>query len=105
MTVDLFSPAGKPVPPEERLPLGWKRSKAGSPYLTKAGLTATVYRKQDGYVWRWKSWSGPAFVEARQPLLTELAAVLAAERALPEARRKIAAMQAPRSRWREEREP
>jgi hypothetical protein len=88
--------AGEPLPP------GWKRSKAGSPYLIKAGLTLAVYRRPDGYRWRITPWDRGHPVEARASLLTELAAALEAERALPEARREIEASRS-RSSW--EREP
>jgi hypothetical protein len=101
VTGDLFSrrshgEQGRHHPAGE-LPSGWKRSKAGSPYLTKAGLTGSVYRKGSGYRWRWKSWDGPAFVESPDAFLTESEAIDDAEKALPSARREISAMQASRS--------
>jgi hypothetical protein len=101
-TNDHAAQQGRHHPAGKTLPSGWKRSKAGSPYLTKAGLTGTVYRKGSGFVWRWKSWDGPAFFESPDAFLSEIEAIEDAEKALPGARREIAAKQASRSRWRTE---
>jgi hypothetical protein len=83
----------------DQLANGWKRSKAGSPYLTKAGLTGSVYRKGSGYRWRWKSCDGPAFVESPDDFLTEAEAIEDAEQALPSVRREIAAERSQARFW------
>jgi hypothetical protein len=108
VTGDLFSRRGPgeqdPRHPVGELPSGWKRSRHWSPYLTKAGLTGSVYRKGSGFVWRWKSWNGPGFVESPDAFLTEIEAIEGAEQALRSARREIAAMQPSRSRWRQDKD-
>jgi len=70
----------------------WKTSRRGDPYITKAGLTVSVYaRRRGGFVWRATAWGSKASVESPEPYLTEEHAKAAALKALPETRRSLEA--------------
>jgi hypothetical protein len=70
-------------------PKGWRLSKRGDPFLTRAGLTVVIYRRADGFAWRIAAWGGGNSIEAPEPLLTVERAKAEAIKALPEARRQL----------------
>ncbi len=75
------------------MPHGWLRSKRGSVYSKRSGITIAVYpaREGCGFVWQMAPWRGLGAVDAPTPLATEAEAMEAAERALPSARRQFEA--------------
>jgi hypothetical protein len=59
--------------------------------LIRSGFTAIVWLKPGGWIWRWTAWDTKASVDAPDPLPTVAEAMRAAEAALPEGRRALAA--------------
>jgi hypothetical protein len=73
------------------LPAGWKRAKYGAAYTLRANITCVIHQRHDGYRWVWTSWRSKESFEAPQGLPTVAEAIVAAEKALPEARRALVA--------------
>jgi hypothetical protein len=69
-------------------PGGWRISKRGDPYLTRAGLTVAIYRRAGGFAWRIAAWNGGS-TEADQTYPTIEIAKREALGALPDAKRRL----------------